>query len=94
VVETDACDIGVGAILMQGDQPVAFLSKALGAAHQRLSIYEKELLALIMEVEKWRPYLQRQELLIRTDHKSLAYLTEQNLHSETQKKAMTRLMGL
>ena len=28
------------------------------------------------------------------DHKSLAYLQEQNLHSNMQRKAMTRLMGL
>ena len=47
-----------------------------------------------MAVEKWRQYLQRQEFIIRTDHKSLAYLNEQNLHSELQRKAMTRLMGL
>jgi len=47
-----------------------------------------------MAVEKWRPYLQRQEFLIRTDHKSLSYLCEQNLHSDMQRKAMTRLMGL
>jgi hypothetical protein len=39
-------------------------------------------------------YLQRQEFLIQTDHKSLEYLKEQNLHSEIQRKAMTRLMGL
>jgi hypothetical protein len=56
---------------MQGDQPIAFLSKALGITHQKLSIYEKEFLALIMAIERWRPYLQRQEFLIRTDHKSL-----------------------
>jgi hypothetical protein len=94
VVETDASEVGVGAVLMQKDQPVAFLSKALGPAHQKLFIYEKEFLALIMAVEKWRPYLQRQEFLIRTDHKSLSYLCEQNLHSDMQRKAMTRLMGL
>jgi hypothetical protein len=94
IIETDACDIGVGAVLMQGDQPIAFLSKALGITHQKLSIYEKEFLALIMAIERWRPYLQRQEFLIRTDHKSLSYLTEQNLHSDMQRKAMTRLMGL
>jgi hypothetical protein len=79
---------------MQKGQPIAFLSKALGATHKHMSIYEKELLALIMAVERWPQYLQRNEFVIRTDHKSLAYLTEQNLHSEIQHKAMTRLMGL
>ena len=57
VVETDACATGVGAVLMQHGRPIAFLSKALGPQHQQLSIYEKEFLALIMAVEKWRSYL-------------------------------------
>jgi len=70
------------------------LSKALGEKHKALSIYEKEFLVLIMAVEKWKHYLQRQEFFILTDHKSLSYLSEQNLHSEMQRKAMTRLMGL
>ena len=47
-----------------------------------------------MAVEKWRTYLQLQEFVIKTGHKSLSYLSEQNLHSEMQRKAMTRLMGL
>jgi hypothetical protein len=93
-VETDACQNGIGAVLMQHGQPIDYLSKALGEKHRSLSIYEKEFLALIMAVEKWRHYLQRQEFIILTDHKSLAYLNEQNLHSEMQRKAMTRLMGL
>lgn len=79
---------------MQEGQPIAYLSKALGDKHKNLSIYEKEFLALIMVVEKWRPYLQRQEFIIQTYHKSLAYLRDQNLHSDMQRKAMTRLMGL
>lgn len=93
-VETDACGEGIGAVLMQEGKPIAFLSKALGDKHKSLSIYEKEFLALIMAVEKWRPYLQRQEFIILTDHKSLSYLQKQNLHSEMQRKVMTRLMGL
>ena len=87
VVVTDACAVGVGAVLMQQERPVAYLSKALGPSHQQLSIYEKEFLALIMAIEKWRSYLQRQEFTIRTDHKSLSYLTEQNLQSDLQRKA-------
>ena len=93
-IETDACGDGIGAVLMQKGQPIAFLSKALGDKHQHLSIYEKEFLALIMAVERWRPYLQHQEFIIKTDHKSLAYLNEQTLHSEMQRKAMARMMGL
>ena len=61
---------------MQQGQPIAYLSKAIGARHKSLSIYEKEFLALIMAVEKWRPYLQLQEFIILTDHKSLSYLNE------------------
>ncbi|PUZ44265.1 hypothetical protein GQ55_8G076100 [Panicum hallii var. hallii] len=40
------------------------------------------------------PYLQRQEFITITDHKSLSCLGDQYLQSELQKKAMTRLMGL
>ena len=51
-------------------------------------------MALLMAMEKWRQYLQAQEFVIRTDHKSLSYLNKQNLHSDLQMKAMARLMGL
>ena len=84
----------IGAFLIQKGQPIAFLSKASGPTHQHLSIYEKELLALIMAIEKWRSYLQRHEFVIRTDHKSLSDLSEQNLQFDLQRKAMTQLMGL
>jgi hypothetical protein len=50
--------------------------------------------ALLMAVERWCPYHQRAEFLIKTDHHSLCYLDDQQLQSPLQKKAMARLMGL
>lgn len=60
-IETDACDTGVGAV------PVR-------VRNQRLSIYEKEFLAVIMVIDKWRTYLQRAPFVIVKDHKSLCSL--------------------
>jgi hypothetical protein len=57
IVETNASDLGLGVVLMQGDMPIAFVSKPLSQPNRFLSIYEKEFLALIMAVDKWHPYL-------------------------------------
>jgi hypothetical protein len=94
VIETDACDSGIGAVLLQQGHPVAYLSRALGVNNQELSIYEKEFLAIMMAVDKWRAYLQRGPFIIKTDHKSLCCLEDQVLHTELQRKAMTKLIGL
>jgi hypothetical protein len=42
ILETDASDLGVGAVLMQDGHPIANLSKALGPKSRGLSTYEKE----------------------------------------------------
>ena len=81
-IEMDACDTGVGAVLVQDGHPIAYLSKALGVRNQRLSIYEKEFLAVIMAVDKWQAYLQRNPFVIVTDHKSLCHLGDQQLDTE------------
>jgi len=50
-IETDACDSGVGDVLLQRGHPLAFLSKALGPRTRGLSTYEKEYLAILVAVE-------------------------------------------
>jgi RNase H-like domain found in reverse transcriptase len=52
ILETDACDTGIGAVLMQGRRPIAFLSKALGIKNQHLSTYEKEFIVVLVIVQK------------------------------------------
>lgn len=94
VLETDACKDGVGAVLMQQGHPVAYLSKALSHKNRALSTYEKECLAILMAVDKWRPYLQHQHFVIRTDQQALLHLTEQHLSTGIQHKAFVKLMGL
>jgi hypothetical protein len=56
-IETYTSAVGVGAVLMQWNHPLAFLSKALGPKFRVLSTYEKEYLAMILAVQQWRPYL-------------------------------------
>jgi hypothetical protein len=81
-------------MLLQQGRPLAYLSKALGVKNKQLSIYEKEFLALIMAMDKWRHYLQRSEFEIHTDHGALSFLGQQELHFELQRKAMAKMMGI
>jgi hypothetical protein len=81
-VETDACKHGVGAVLSQNGLLVAYLSKALGPVAQTMSTYEKECLAILLAVEKWRSYVQHAPFTIITDHRSLVHLSDQKLTSD------------
>lgn len=94
VIETDASDMGMGAVLMQDGHPISFLSKAFSPRNQALSTYDKECLAMIMAVDKWRCYWHGQTFIIRTDHKSLLHFTDQKVVSRLQQKALIKLMDL
>lgn len=94
VLETDASDSGFGAVLMQEGHPIAYLSKPLSGRNQGLSTYEKECMAILLAVDKWRCYLQHKPFVIRTDHKSLLFLTEQKATTKLQQKAVLKLMDL
>lgn len=57
IVETDASNGGIGAVLMQDGHPISFISRSLGPKWQHLSVYEKELLALVFAAQKWQQHL-------------------------------------
>ncbi|KAK9062911.1 hypothetical protein SSX86_020101 [Deinandra increscens subsp. villosa] len=56
ILETDASSKGIGAVLMQDHHPIAFISKGLSSRQQSLSVYEKELMAIIFAVKYWHHY--------------------------------------
>ncbi|KAL3530116.1 hypothetical protein ACH5RR_009438 [Cinchona calisaya] len=94
IIETDACHRGIGAMLMQEKRPMAYFSKALSRRNLGFSIYEKELLALVSAISKWRHYLEGHHFIIKTDHQRLKYLLEQRITTLMQQKWLTKLLGL
>ena len=57
VIETDACGYGRGVVLMQDNMPLAFFSQKLSPSAQSKFVYEKELMAIVFAIKKWRSYL-------------------------------------
>ena len=76
VLECDASGEGIGAVLMQGGHAIAFESRKL-LPHERLySIYDKEMLAIMHALAKYRQYLVGSRFRVRTDHNSLRFFLE------------------
>jgi transposase InsO family protein len=93
VIECDASGFGMGAVLMQDGRPLAYYSQALKGKNLFLSTYEKELLALVLSVKKWRPYLFATIFTIKTDQQSLKHILEQRVGTPMQQKWISKLLG-
>ena len=94
ILETEARNTGIGVVLIQEGKPVAYSSQALAPRHLGMSIYDKELLAVLMAIEKWTYYLEGRRFIIRTNYESLKFLSQQRAHNQLQREAITKLMGL
>ena len=91
IVETNAS--GTGAVLSQSDRPIAFISKGFSSKGRVKSVYERELLAIVFAVIKWRHYLTGHQFTIRTDQKILRHLLEERAVSLEKQKWASKLLG-
>jgi len=91
VIECDASATRIGAVLMQDNHPIAYISQELRDSSKYASAYEREMLGLLLAIKKWRQYLLGMEFIVKTDHKPLKYLLEQRLYTEAQHTWLLKL---
>jgi hypothetical protein len=83
VVEVDASEVGVGAVLSQRGEdkklhPCAFFSHRLTPAERNYDVGDRELLAVKMALKEWRHWLEgaSHPFQVLTDHKNLEYIQQ------------------
>ena len=79
VLQTDASDTGLGAVLSQCkggvEQPLAYYSRSLHGAERNYATYDREALAVVESVLHFRPLLHcGHSFKLETDHAALKYL--------------------
>ena len=85
VVLTGVSDTGIGAVFLEvigrQERELEFVSRTLSSAERNYSVTERECLAVVWAIGKFRPYIEGYHFLVVTDHSSLRWL--HSLHCPT-----------
>lgn len=96
ILETDASDYALGAVLSQKfednkEHPIAYASRTLNDTEVNWSATEKELAAIVWAVKHFRPYIYGTRPILRTDHKALLWLRQKK---DLNKKLLNMKLAL
>ena len=78
-ISVDASSEGLGACLLQGNQPVTYASQALNRAERDYAQIEKEMLAIVFSATKFHQYIYGNTVTVETDHTPLESLFKKAL---------------
>lgn len=77
-VACDATDVAIGAVLTQEvdgeEHPICYFSQKLSSSERKYSVTERECLAVIRAIEKFRGYIEGVRFTVYCDHSALTYL--------------------
>jgi hypothetical protein len=79
-LQCDALEKGLGAVMLQNGQPIAFASRVLSRAEVNYAQIEKELLAMLFGLVKFRQYTYGRSVHVHSDHKPLESIIKKPLH--------------
>ena len=78
ILELDACEYGLGAVLTQeyngGKYVIAYGSRTLSSSERKYGATEREALAIVWATKHFRPYLEGNKIFIRSDCKALEWM--------------------
>ena len=69
-LETDASNMGIGAVLLQKNKPVAYINRTLSKAEKNYSVTDKEILAAMWAMKRLEYLLLGKQFQLITDHKA------------------------
>ncbi len=72
-IYTESIDYQLGAVILQGDRPLAFYNRKLNSAQKWYTTGEQELLSIVETLKELKNILLGQKLIVHTDHKNLLH---------------------